>query len=150
MPRFRCFLSRLWGRTGTIKLARSHQIQHGIKLVVEMLHQHGAHRCAVTSGQRVDHALMLVDGALPLMLSIIEEMVLAESLQPIAVDEAELAIGTIDDVGPGGHFFGTDPSYGSNPTARNWYTPSYSFYDNARYVTLSQIFGAGFVPIGCH
>ncbi|CBK41168.1 exported protein of unknown function [Nitrospira defluvii] len=50
----------------------------------------------------------------------------------------------------GGHFFGTDPSYGSNPTARNWYTPSYSFYDNARYVTLSQIFGAGFVPIGCH
>ncbi len=50
----------------------------------------------------------------------------------------------------GGHFFGTDPSYGGNPTAHNWYTPSYSFYDNTRYVTLSQIFGAGFVPIGCH
>lgn len=49
----------------------------------------------------------------------------------------------------GGHFFGTDPSYGGNPTAQNWYAPSYSFYDNARYVTLSRIFGAGFIPIGC-
>lgn len=49
----------------------------------------------------------------------------------------------------GGHFFGTDPSYGGNPTANNWYAPSYSFYDNARYVTLSRIFGAGFIPIGC-
>ena len=50
----------------------------------------------------------------------------------------------------GGTFFGTDPSYGGNPTARNWYAPSYSFYDNARYVTLSRMFGAGFIPIGCH
>ncbi|MCE3224762.1 MAG: exported protein of unknown function [Nitrospira sp.] len=50
----------------------------------------------------------------------------------------------------GGVFFGTDPSYGGNPTARNWYAPSYSFYDNARYVALSRIFGAGFIPIGCH
>jgi hypothetical protein len=50
----------------------------------------------------------------------------------------------------GGTFFGTDPSYGGNPTAQNWYAPSYSFYDNARYVTLSRIFGAGFIPIGCH
>ena len=50
----------------------------------------------------------------------------------------------------GGFFFGTDPSYGGNPTSRNWYTPNYSFYDNARYVALSRMFGAGFVPIGCH
>jgi hypothetical protein len=50
----------------------------------------------------------------------------------------------------GGVFFGTDPSYGGNPTARNWYAPSYSFYDNARYMALSRIFGAGFIPIGCH
>ena len=50
----------------------------------------------------------------------------------------------------GGFFFGTDPSYGGNPTARNWQAPSYSFYDNARYVALSRIFGAGFIPIGCH
>jgi len=49
----------------------------------------------------------------------------------------------------GGHIFGTDPSYGGTPTAQNWYAPSYSFYDNARYVTLSRIFGAGFIPIGC-
>lgn len=49
----------------------------------------------------------------------------------------------------GGFFFGTDPSYGGNPTARNWQAPSYSFYDNARYVALSRIFGAGFIPIGC-
>ena len=49
----------------------------------------------------------------------------------------------------GGFIFGTDPSYGGNPTARNWYAPSYSFYDNARYVTLSRMFGAGFIPIGC-
>lgn len=50
----------------------------------------------------------------------------------------------------GGFFFGTDPSYGGNPTARNWQAPSYSFYDNARYVALSRLFGAGFIPIGCH
>jgi hypothetical protein len=50
----------------------------------------------------------------------------------------------------GGIFFGTDPSYGGDPTARNWYGPSYSYYDNARYMTLSRIFGAGFIPIGCH
>ncbi len=25
----------------------------------------------------------------------------------------------------------------------------YSFYDNARYITLSKHFGPGFVPIGC-
>ncbi len=50
----------------------------------------------------------------------------------------------------GGFFFGTDPSYGGNPTARNWQAPSYAFYDNARYVALSRIFGAGFIPIGCH
>jgi hypothetical protein len=50
----------------------------------------------------------------------------------------------------GGFFFGTDPSYGGNPTARNWQAPSYAYYDNARYVALSRIFGAGFIPIGCH
>jgi len=32
---------------------------------------------------------------------------LAESMQPITVDDAELAIDAIDEVGPGGHFFGT-------------------------------------------
>jgi hypothetical protein len=50
----------------------------------------------------------------------------------------------------GGFFFGTDPSYGGNPTSRNWYAPSYSYYDNARYMALSRMFGAGFIPIGCH
>jgi hypothetical protein len=49
----------------------------------------------------------------------------------------------------GGVFFGTDPSYGADPTARNFRAPSFSFYDNARWVTLSRIFGTGFVPIGC-
>ena len=32
---------------------------------------------------------------------------LAEAMQPITVDDAELAIDSIDEVGPGGHFFGT-------------------------------------------
>ncbi|GMV50231.1 hypothetical protein FBQ96_11245 [Nitrospirales bacterium NOB] len=50
----------------------------------------------------------------------------------------------------GGFFFGTDPSYGGDPTARYRNAPSYSFYDNARYVALSRIFGAGFIPIGCY
>lgn len=48
-----------------------------------------------------------------------------------------------------GFFFGTDPSYGGDPTARNFRAPSFSFYDNARWMTLSRMFGAGFVPIGC-
>ena len=49
----------------------------------------------------------------------------------------------------GGFFYGTDPSYGGDPTGRNQRGASYSFYDNARYQALSRIFGAGFVPVGC-
>ena len=49
----------------------------------------------------------------------------------------------------GGMFFGSDPSYGGELSARNQRGPSYSFYDNTRYVTLSKLFGRGFIPIGC-
>ena len=49
----------------------------------------------------------------------------------------------------GGFFYGTDPSYGGDLSGRNQRGPSYSFYDNARYITLSKLFGPGFVPIGC-
>ena len=49
----------------------------------------------------------------------------------------------------GGFFAGTDPSYGGDLSGRNQRGASYSFYDNARYVTLSKIFGRGFIPIGC-
>lgn len=49
----------------------------------------------------------------------------------------------------GGFFFGSDPSYGGDITGRNQRGPSYSFYDNARYIALSRLFGTGFVPVGC-
>ena len=49
----------------------------------------------------------------------------------------------------GGFFFGSDPSYGGDITGRNQRGASNSFYDNARYVALSTLFGRGFVPIGC-
>ena len=49
----------------------------------------------------------------------------------------------------GGFFQGTDPSYGGDLSGRNQRGASYSFYDNARFLTLSRIFGTGFVPIGC-
>ena len=49
----------------------------------------------------------------------------------------------------GGMFFGSDPNYGSDPTGRNQTSSSYPFYDNARWVTLSRLFGGGFVPVGC-
>jgi hypothetical protein len=49
----------------------------------------------------------------------------------------------------GGFFFGTDPSYGGDLSGRNQQGASYSFYDNARFVTLKRMFGQGFVPIGC-
>jgi hypothetical protein len=49
----------------------------------------------------------------------------------------------------GGFFYGTDPSYGGDLTGRNQRGASFSFYDNARYQTLSRIFGTGFVPVGC-
>jgi hypothetical protein len=49
----------------------------------------------------------------------------------------------------GGFFYGTDPSYGGDITGRNQRGPSYSFYDNARYIALSRLFGTGFVPVGC-
>lgn len=49
----------------------------------------------------------------------------------------------------GGVFFGSDPSYGGDPTGRNQRGGSYSFYDNARYIALKRIFGTGFIPVGC-
>jgi len=49
----------------------------------------------------------------------------------------------------GGFFFGSDPSYGGDLSGQNQRGASYSFYDNARYKTLSRMFGQGFVPIGC-
>jgi hypothetical protein len=49
----------------------------------------------------------------------------------------------------GGIFYGSDPSYGGDLSGRNQRGASYSFYDNARYIALSRIFGTGFVPIGC-
>ncbi len=49
----------------------------------------------------------------------------------------------------GGFFYGSDPSYGGDITGRNQRGPSQSFYDNARYVALSRMFGTGFIPAGC-
>ena len=49
----------------------------------------------------------------------------------------------------GGMFFGADPSYGGDITGRNQRGASHSFYDNARYIALSRLFGTGFVPVGC-
>ena len=55
----------------------------------------------------------------------------------------------LNDKTRGGFFFGSDPSYGGDLSGRNQRGASYSFYDNARFVTLKRIFGPGFVPIGC-
>ena len=49
----------------------------------------------------------------------------------------------------GGVFYGSDPSYGGDLSGLNQRGASYSFYDNARYIALSRIFGTGFVPVGC-
>ncbi|HEU4503776.1 MAG TPA: hypothetical protein VFR79_03040 [Nitrospira sp.] len=49
----------------------------------------------------------------------------------------------------GGFWFGSDPSYGGDLSGQNQRGASYSFYDNARYWTLSKLFGTGFVPVGC-
>ena len=49
----------------------------------------------------------------------------------------------------GGIYYGSDPSYGGDLSQQNQRGASYSFYDNARYIALSRIFGTGFVPIGC-
>lgn len=49
----------------------------------------------------------------------------------------------------GGFFFGSDPSYGGDITGLNQRGPSYSYYDNIRYLALSKLFGRGFVPVGC-
>lgn len=49
----------------------------------------------------------------------------------------------------GGFFFGTDPSYGGDPSGRNQRGASYSFENNARYKALAGVFGRGFIPVGC-
>lgn len=49
----------------------------------------------------------------------------------------------------GGFYFGSDPSYGGDLSGQNQRGASFSFYDNARYLTLAKMFGPGFVPIGC-
>jgi trimethylamine--corrinoid protein Co-methyltransferase len=43
--------------------------------------------------------------------------ILAESLQPVLIDDGELALDAIHDVGPGGHFFGTPHTLGRFETA---------------------------------
>ena len=49
----------------------------------------------------------------------------------------------------GGFFYGSDPSYGGDPSGRNQRGASYSFENNARYKALAGIFGRGYIPIGC-
>src|SRR4029078_5347883 len=46
-----------------------------------------------------------------------------------------------------GVFYGTDPSYGGDLSGRNQRGASYSFYDQARYMTLAKLFVAGFLAI---
>ncbi len=49
----------------------------------------------------------------------------------------------------GGFWFGSSSSYGSDPSGRNYDSRGDSMWDNRRYLALTRIFGAGFVPIGC-
>ncbi|THJ17160.1 MAG: hypothetical protein CAF45_016640 [Nitrospira sp. CG24E] len=49
----------------------------------------------------------------------------------------------------GGFMYGTDPSYGGDPSGRNQRGASYSFENNARYKALAGVFGRGFIPVGC-
>jgi hypothetical protein len=56
---------------------------------------------------------------------------------------------TLNEKTRGGFFYGTDPSYGGDPSGRNQRGASYSFENNARYKALAGIFGRGFIPIGC-
>ena len=48
-----------------------------------------------------------MEGSADTMLDVEVLQVLAESMQSVVVDDATLAVDAIDDVGPGGHFFGT-------------------------------------------
>jgi trimethylamine--corrinoid protein Co-methyltransferase len=89
--------------------------------------------CLAGGANLVIHAAGWQEGGLTvsfekLVLDIEMLQMLAESLQPIAVDEAELAIGTIDDVGPGGHFFGTAHTLERFETA--FYEPEVFSRDN--------------------
>lgn len=54
--------------------------------------------------------------------------ILAESMQPITVNDAELALAAIDEVGPGGHFFGTQHTLERFETA--FYQPEAFTRDN--------------------
>ena len=49
----------------------------------------------------------------------------------------------------GGFWLRRRPVLWRRHSGRNQRGASYSFYDNARYVTLARIFGRGFIPIGC-
>ncbi len=68
--------------------------------------------CLYGGANVVIHAAGWQEGGLTvslekLVLDVEMLQMLAESFQPIRIDEAELAIDAIDEVGPGGHFFGT-------------------------------------------
>lgn len=81
----------------------------------------------------IEHAAGWLHGGLTASF---EKLILdAEMLQmmqayftPIAVDEASLAVDAIRDVGPGGHFFGSDHTMSRYETA--FYTPLLSNWDN--------------------
>lgn len=89
--------------------------------------------CLYGGANLIIHAAGWQEGGLTasfekLVLDIEMLQVLAESLQPILVDEAELAIDAIDEVGPGGHFFGTPHTLERFETA--FYQPEVFTRDN--------------------
>ncbi len=80
--------------------------QAGYETMISML------GCLTGGANLVLHAAGWQEGGLTasfekFVLDVEMLQMLAESLQPIVVDDAELGIEAIDDVGPGGHFFGT-------------------------------------------
>jgi trimethylamine--corrinoid protein Co-methyltransferase len=89
---------------------------------------------AMTSGASiVMHAAGWLEGGLcasfeKFVLDVDQLQAMAAYLEPIAVNETTLAIGEIGDVGPGGHFFGTEATLAAYESA--FYNPIIASTEN--------------------
>jgi trimethylamine--corrinoid protein Co-methyltransferase len=93
-------------RSQAASTSNTEDAQGGYETMLSMM------ACLMGGANVVVHAAGWQEGGLTaslekFVLDVEMLQIIAETFQPVVLDDAELAIDAIDDVGPGGHFFGT-------------------------------------------
>ena len=108
-------------RSQAASTSNTEDAQGGYETMLSMM------ACLMGGANVVVHAAGWQEGGLTaslekFVLDVEMLQIIAETFQPVVLDDAELAIDAIDDVGPGGHFFGTQHTLDRFETA--FYEPT--------------------------